>query len=247
MGKRLRTKWVVFVAGLIGASACAQPLMNVPGDLAGKVDVYPVHGRQGLLLFDPAISFGPYRTMSIHRGVVASERSSVATGVFSSETHDSDRQQLDFVLQSSIAGSWRGRCLAYSEQRSQTRVTGVHFGSEGSGFTEEQTPVSASSGYRCQLDGPAGEHWKLETDEHFGEGTVQDEAGEAVADIQRIGEPWSWNHQALEGNAIVSRTGEMWAAVQRSFDGAVYLSRELDPKQRAATAAICLALLIAGQ
>jgi hypothetical protein len=137
--------------------------------------------------------------------------------------------------------------VAYSEQRSQTRVTGVHVGTEGSGFTKEQTPVSASSGYRCQLDGPAGEHWKLETDEHFRDGTVQDEASGAVAYIEGMAEPWSLQHQALEGNTVVGRTGETWAAVQRSFDGAVYLSRELDPKRRAATAAICLALLIPGQ
>jgi hypothetical protein len=125
-------------------------------------------------------------------------------------------------------------------------VTGVHFGTDGAGWSREQIPVSAQSGYVCQLDGPAAEHWVLETDERLWEGTVRDEAGATVADIQGTSEKWTWKHPALDGNTVVSSGGEVWAAVQRSFDGAVYISRELDPKQQTAVAAICLALLIPG-
>jgi hypothetical protein len=51
--------------------------MAVPEEMetAGKVDVYPVSGRQGILLFEPKISFGPYKTVSIHRGITVGDNS----------------------------------------------------------------------------------------------------------------------------------------------------------------------------
>ncbi len=96
---------VLVMTAAIGASACAQSLMNPPEELVGRTDVYPVHGRQGLLLFEPQISFGPYRTVSIHRGPVEAESSSVRTGLLSSEEHDSAQQALDFVLQGPGSGA----------------------------------------------------------------------------------------------------------------------------------------------
>jgi hypothetical protein len=236
----------MWIMTLLAASACAQPLMKVPEGLAGKADVYPIQRRQGLLLFEPQISFGPYRTVSIHRGVVVSERSSVRTGLLSSEEHDSDRQQFDFVLQGPAAGSWRGRCTESSDRRTETQVTGVHVGTEGSGFTRDRIPVSAQSGYVCELHGPAAAHWTLEADENLSTGTVRDAANEVVVDIQRTSERGTWKHPDLEGDTLVGPDGAVLAAVQRSFDGAVYLSRELDPARRTAVAAICTALLIAG-
>ncbi len=41
-------------------SGCAQPIMDVPPGFGRISDMYPVHGRQGLMLFNPAISFGPW-------------------------------------------------------------------------------------------------------------------------------------------------------------------------------------------
>jgi hypothetical protein len=234
------------LAAVLGASACAQALMNLPEGLVGKAETYPVHGRQGLLLFEPQMSFGPYRTVSIHRGLAASEQTSVATGLTSSVEHDSARQPFDFVLQGPGPGAWRGSCVASSDVEVDTQVVGVHAGTNGSGFDREQMPVSATSGYVCQLDGPGAEHWELEADEQLSGGTVRDATGALVVGIRGIRESWTWKHPALEGDTLVSPDGETWAAVQRSFDGAVYLSRELDPMRRSALAAICTALLIAG-
>jgi hypothetical protein len=231
----------------IGASSCAQPLMHVPDELAVKADVYPVHGRTGLLLFGPQISFGPYRTVSIHRGVSVGERSSTATGVLSSEEHDSDRQQFDFELQGPASGAWRVRCVASSDRRSETHVVGVHAGTRGTGLDREQAPISAESGYVCELDGPAAEHWTLQADENLRDGTVLDAAGETIVEIQASDEKATGEHPPLEGNLLANaKNGQVWAVVQRSFDGAVVLSRDLDPKRQTALAAICTALLIPG-
>jgi hypothetical protein len=228
------------------ATACAQPLMEMPDELVGKADTYPVHGRQGFVIFEPRISFGPFRTVSLDRGVAMGERSSTPTGLFSSAEHDSDRHQFTFVLQGPSPGSWSGTCTAFSERRSETHVTGLHIGTDGAGLTREETPVSADSGYVCRLDGPAGEHWTLDADEHLAEGRVRDAAGRPIADIEEAHEPWTPKRVALEGNTIVGPAGDVWAAVQRSFDGAVYLSRHLDAQQQIAVAAICTALLVPG-
>jgi hypothetical protein len=233
---------------VIGASSCSQPLMHLPDELAGKADVYPVHGRTGLLLFGPQISFGPYRTVSIHRGVSVGERSSTPTGVFSSEEHDSDRQQFDFELQGPGSGAWRVRCVASSDRQTETHVVGVHAGTSGTGFDREEAPISAESGYVCQLDGPAAEHWTLQADESLRDGTVLDAAGETIVEIQASYERGTGQHPPLEGNLLINANGgQVWAAVQRSFDGAVVLSHELDPRRQTAVAAICTALLIPGR
>jgi hypothetical protein len=221
--------------------------MRLPDELAGKADVYEVHGRTGLLLFGPQISFGPFRTVSIHRGVDVGERSSTATGVFSSEEHDSNRQEFDFELQGPAPGAWRVRCVASSERRSETHVVGVHAGTGGSGFTREEAPISAESGYACQLDGPAAEHWTLQADESLREGSVLDAAGETIVEIQASYEKQTMQHPPLEGNLLINANGgQVWGVVERSFYGAVVVSRDLDPKRQVAVAAICTALLIPG-
>jgi hypothetical protein len=232
---------------LLGAGGCAQPLMKTPEELVGKVDVYPAHGRQGLLLLEPQITFGPYRTVSIHRGIVAEKGTSARTGLFTSEEHDVQRQHFNFVLQGPFSGSWQGSCVVTSDRRTETQVVGVHAGTQGSGVTTREQVLSDESGYSCDLHGPDAERWRLEADEHLAAGTVRDAGGHAIADIQGAAERWTWQHPALEGNAIVSPAGATLAALQRSFDGAVYLSRDLDPKQKAGVGAICAALLLPGR
>ncbi len=234
------------LAVVLAATACAQPLMKPPEEMAGRADVYLVRGRQGLLILDPAISFGPFRTVSIHRGSDAGEHSSIATGLTSSEEHDSSRQVLTFTLRGPGGEEWRGRCERGSDERSETHVTGLHVGTDGARLTREETPVSSRSGYDCDLAGPSGERWRLEADERLSGGSVRDAAGAPIADVEQTHERWSWQHPELDGNTVVGPHGEVWAAVQRSFDGAVYLSRDLDDHRRSAVAAICTALLIPG-
>jgi hypothetical protein len=231
---------------VLGASACAQPLMNLPQGLAGRADTYPVEGRHGVLLLEPQISFGPFRTVSIHRGPMEGEHSSQPTGLLSSEQHDSERQQFEFVLQGPGSRTWRVRCTDASESATETQAVGVHVGTDGAGIVSEETPISERAGYTCQLDGPGDEHWTLAADRRLWRGTVRDAAKGLVVEIKGVSEPGTWKHPALEGNTLVSPSGEVWAAVQRSFDGAVVLSRDLDPGRQAALAAICSALLIPG-
>jgi hypothetical protein len=221
--------------------------MAVPEGFPGGVDVLRVSGRHGTFLIESQISFGPFRTVYIRRGISSGgggvgNGAGLATGL-SSEHHSSDRQGFDFVLQGPGAGPWRGKCVAFTERDTKTEVTGVHVGTEGAGLARETTE-SVQSGYTCELDGPDAEHWKLEADERLEGGTVKDAAGAAVADISPTGERMTWHHPALDGNTVTGPDGRLFAAVQRSFDGAVYLSRDLDPKRKAAVAAICTALLI---
>ena len=232
---------------LFGASGCAQPLMKPPKDLEGKVDIYPAHGRHGVLALEPQISFGPYRTVSIHRGIVTGEGESVRTGVFTSEDHDVQRQHFDFVLQGPFSGSWQGSCVATSDRRTEDQVVGAHAGTQGSGLVTREQTLSDQRGYSCDLHGPDTERWRLEVDENLAEGSVRDAVGNAIADIQGMAEQWTWQRPALDGNAIVGPKGATLAALQRSFDGAVYLWRDLDPKQKAGVAAICAALLLPGR
>src|SRR5262249_22899157 len=158
---------------------------------------------------------------SIHRGVSVGERSSTPTGVFSSEEHDSDRQGFDFELQGSASGAWCVHCVASSDRRTETHVVGVHAGTNGAGFDRKEAPISAESGYACQLDGPAAEHWTLQTDESLRDGSVLDAAGETIVEIQANYEKGTGQHPPLEGNLLVNANGgQVWALVERSFYGA---------------------------
>ncbi len=183
----------------------------------------------------------------MHRGIEAGEGTSARTGLFTSEEHVVHRQHFDFVLQGPLSGSWHGSCVATSDSRTESQVVGVHAGTEGSGVTTREQTLSDESGYTCDLHGPDAERWRLEADEDLAEGTVRDAGGNAIANIQGAAERWTWQHPALEGNAIAGPTGATLAALQRSFDGAVYLSRDLDPKQKAGVAAICAAMLLPGR
>ena len=117
------------------------------------------------------------------------------------------RQHFGFVLQGPLSGPWQGSCVATSDRRTETQVVGVHAGTEGSGVTTSEQTHSYESGYACDLHGPGAERWRLEADEDLAEGTVQDAGGNAIAHIEGAAERWTWQHPALEGNAIMGPTG----------------------------------------
>ncbi|MGH7272185.1 MAG: hypothetical protein ACREJ3_17280, partial [Polyangiaceae bacterium] len=102
----------LLVTALVAVTGCAQPLMAVPEGFATGVDVLTVSGRHGTFLIESQISFGPFRTVYIHRGFSpggggVSNGPGLATGL-SSENHSSDRKGFDFVLQGPGSGPWRG-------------------------------------------------------------------------------------------------------------------------------------------
>lgn len=228
------------------ATGCTLPLMKPPNELVGRVDVYPVHGRHGFLFWNPALTFGPYRTVSIHRGVGYGNHSSHITGLSSSEEHDIDTQAFDFVLESPGAGNWSGHCENFRVRHTETHATGIHIGSQGAGVDQEERTLSDRAGYACLLDGPSGEHWKLKADASLAEGDVVDASEKLVVGIGLMAEPATRDLPPLKGNTLADSEGKVQAALERSSSGAVYLSQSLDPKQRAAFAAVCTALLVTG-
>lgn len=227
------------------ASGCAQPVMPVPAELPKPVDVYEVSGRGGLLILEPKIRFGPYVTVEIHRGMELGSSEKHDEGLLSSEKKSLFEQAFEFVLEGP-GGSWKTRCVHSERVHSTSDVVGVHIDKHGvSPLVDERE--TRTSWYACDLTGPNGARWSLETDGERYRGQVHDEKGELVLQIRSraASRPGKWD--ALEAYLFTDAKGASVAAVQRTYDGVVMLPAAFTPTYRAALAAVATALLIPGQ
>lgn len=209
--------------------------MAVPSELASDAAVYPVSGRQGLLIFNPNIRFGSLSTDKVRRGITIGS-GELAPGLTSSTSKREDHTVSTFSMQ-----GWRGMCEARHASERTTEATGVGVSSQRGLHAETRESVVESNSYVCELTEREGKRLRLELGDT--DGWVVDSAGTTVYSLSPIREKMTIKHPELRGYLIDSNSGSV-AAVQTSFDGVVYFSRRLDAKQRAELAVVCVAIFL---
>jgi len=209
---------------------CQPPPMKTPAELGDEVDVFPISGRQGLLLFSPPIHFGPYSTTQLSRGVSRGE-GHLEPGILSKSVRNQRHQISTFA----IAG-WRGSCDDYAYTKIEEDVVGLKVTSkDGAGLDERETGEQ-ESGFACDLSGPSGH--ALHADLADAPATVRDEDGAAPYVI----EPWTEGQG--RGFLIQREGGEAMAAAQVDFDGYVHLPKRLPEAERPPVLALLVAILL---
>ncbi len=221
----MRLAFVSFVSTVaLTASACKPPQrMLLPADLARNADVYEVSGRNGLLLLDPPIEFGPYSTDDIDRGITVGSGSG-SGGLFSK----SEMMEYHTVSTFALRG-WRGRCDAHALTTTESEVTGVGIAAKRGLHATKEVNVETTSGYDCDLTGPQGQRWRLELgDGRFG----------SVVDASR-GEVYGIEDTA-GGYVISEPDGDLVGAV----GSLVVLAKGRSEAERTAVAAVSVAVLL---
>jgi|SRR6188768_2738900 len=217
------------------ALGCGQAVMAVPSELGTGAASYPVSGRQGFLLFNPNIEFGPFSTDKVRRGITIGS-GELEPGLTSSTTKREDHTVSTFSMQ-----GWRGMCEARHASERTTETTGVGVSSERGLYADKRESMVESSSYVCELKDLQGKRLRLELDDTSG--WVVDSGGKTVYSLSPMREPMTMKHPELRGYLIDSTSGSV-AAVQTSFDGMVYFSRRLDAEERAEVAVVCVAVFL---
>jgi hypothetical protein len=217
------------------ALGCGQAVMAVPSELGTGAASYPVSGRQGFLLFNHNIEFGPFSTDKVRRGITIGS-GELEPGLTSSTSKREDHTVSTFSMQ-----GWRGMCEARHASERTTETTGVGVSSERGLYADKRESTVESSSYVCELKDLQGKRLRLELDDTSG--WVVDSGGKTVYSLSPMREPMTMKHPELRGYVIDSTSGSV-AAVQTSFDGVVYFSRRLDADERAEVAVVCVAVFL---
>src|SRR5262245_45025760 len=88
--------------------------MVLPPKLQADAAVMPVSGRQGCIICNPAIRFGPFHTDEVHRGITESFQSSWS--VLTDSVRANARRSFSFVLEGPGRERWSVRCLAQARR-----------------------------------------------------------------------------------------------------------------------------------
>jgi hypothetical protein len=220
------------------AVGCGQAVMAVPPELGAGATSYPVHGRQGFLILNPEIGFGSFTTNKLRRGITIGS-GELEPGLLSSTSKRENHTVSTFAMQ-----DWRGMCEARFTSESTTETTGVGISSERGLHADKTESVVESHSYVCELTGHEGQRLHLELSDSAG--WVVDRGGIVLYNLSPIREKMTMKHPELRGYLIESNSNDSVAAVQTSFDGVVYFAQNLDSKQRAELAVVCVAVLLHG-
>jgi hypothetical protein len=229
LGNKMRR---VIMGLLVGVSLCGvgcqPPPAKAPVDFDGPVQVFPVSGHKGLLIFDPPIHFGPFSTTQVSRGMFESDKRP-AFGILPDE-HIEQHKVSTFA----IAG-WRGQCDDYLIRTTEHEIKGVGVGSNGVHIVERPKSQTEHA-FACDLRGPAGH--VLRGDLAQDGANVDAEDGKTHYVVQE------WNDSPHHGYIIERWGGDPLAAVELDYDGYVYWPTTVPEADRAPVLALLVALLL---
>lgn len=215
---------------MVGAVACSQARMALPGDLQGSAQVMSCKGRMG---FNENFEMGVYRVFDVKRGWTKR----TAWGFFNHEKSRSS-QKYEYALTGSDGAVWRGQALAkLRESDFRTEAWG---GELEIGLASDQNLFirlgreDAKSGWTMFL---------MKNLDNVMEGWLGNGAAEyRIKGTRRLaGTPMPLTEAS---GYVISRDGRSLAAVDVVNAGSVAFSRSLELKERDLLAAAAAALLL---
>jgi hypothetical protein len=223
--------------------------MVLPPGLQSDAQVMPVSGRQGGIICNPAIRFGPFHADEVQRGITAGSQS---TWSFLAERERWEaRRRFSFVLGGAGPERWSVRCVAAAGRVHLEEPVGI--GTRANGDFGVLRKVAESSAWEvldCDFDGGEGRRRRLhlsDADESGFGGVLTDDWGVALARIRasndQIKKPYEYTVPSPLG-FLVETNGGLQLAVERAFDGKVIFDRATPSAEQAPLAALATALLL---
>jgi hypothetical protein len=241
----------IFVWLCLAQAGCfpQHPIMVLPDTLRADADVMIVSGREGVVLWNPAVEFGPFRTVSLHRGWRSD--SSTSWALLDSSDSWTAKYPFSFVLEGPGSERWNAGCTGYAERTHRQKAVGLGSKDNGDfGILRRTVAFTAYEVFECTFDGPAGRRSRLlmsDVDESGFGGVLIDEQNVVLARVRRtdkqIGKPYEYTVPSPLGFYVETNTG-LHVAVERAFKGKVVFSRATPRDQATPLAALATALLV---
>jgi hypothetical protein len=225
--------------GILGSSllvlvGCAQPVLRTPAQL-GEADVYPVRGRQGLVILQLPIKFGPFRTDQLWRGITIG-KGQLEPGELSKTTTAEQERICTFRM-----AGYTGRCRDYLKRTTTSEVTGIGISSKKGAHLERRDTIEEEHRYSCRLVHAEEE---IELVMAGFQRDVRAGDGGQIFTLTPVHEPWTMTHPAIDGFAIMAADGRFVGMIQTSFNGVVFMSKSLSQRERERLAAVAVGVFL---